>query len=509
MYKSVVGLRQLVHGTFMTQATWHIRTAAGRELFIKADAMAPGEAHVAKLRSVNTSVAAEAALLGSEYSSLMPWDEAIYDDVRVSTRYLTVSVQTAAWTVEVTAKPIYGLVSPLINDTHVHGRWEEDQRRLDISIRGAFPQPDAHGVVGQSYRDATRRDGAHDNYDIDSAPEKANSDGYLPAMTTSAQAEGAIDGVYTDYKLEHALSTAFAYSRFESVAQPREGPQSTRSASTTEWDGLAGSELLKRQQEGLTRHKQEVSEPGRRLSECVCDPPAGFIKPASTRSFETWHDQITPSSSFPTFSYSSYNKVWARSTGHNGGVYIVSRLFTGTTDVRVFLNGGNSDPGDYPSMNSAYGHKSLGIIWTGSDDSASLDDFVGSSTGYQSQPATQSYVAHEMNPSADYFNRKSSYQVFKCSHTYGGSPAYHFRIKVDFTAGKIYCYEGQYDQSTSTNLLLTTEADWAAVPVDNNGGAGHSIPSSLPSTKGFMIYIQNGETGVQYTLKMLGVNGLY
>ena len=67
MYKSVVGLRQLVHGTFMTQATWHIRTAAGRELFIKADAMAPGEAHVAKLRSVNTSVAAEAALLGSEY----------------------------------------------------------------------------------------------------------------------------------------------------------------------------------------------------------------------------------------------------------------------------------------------------------------------------------------------------------------------------------------------------------------------------------------------------------
>ena len=69
MYTSVVGLRQMVHGTFMTQATWHIRTGAGRELFIKADAMAPGEAHVAcevQLPEVLSVIRAVEALDGAE-----------------------------------------------------------------------------------------------------------------------------------------------------------------------------------------------------------------------------------------------------------------------------------------------------------------------------------------------------------------------------------------------------------------------------------------------------------
>ena len=69
MYKSAVGLRQLVHGTFMTQATWRVRTAAGRELAIKADAMAPGEAHVAcevQLPEVLSVIRAVDALDGAE-----------------------------------------------------------------------------------------------------------------------------------------------------------------------------------------------------------------------------------------------------------------------------------------------------------------------------------------------------------------------------------------------------------------------------------------------------------
>ena len=37
-------------------------------------------------------------------------------------------------------------------------------------------------------------------------------------MTTSAQAEGAIDGVYTDYKLEQFYLTAFRYSRYDRAA---------------------------------------------------------------------------------------------------------------------------------------------------------------------------------------------------------------------------------------------------------------------------------------------------
>ena len=62
-----------------------------------------------------------------------------------------------------------GLVPPLLNDTHIHGRWEEDQKRFDISIKGAFPQPDAHGVIGQSYQDTRVRNGKLDTYAIEQA----------------------------------------------------------------------------------------------------------------------------------------------------------------------------------------------------------------------------------------------------------------------------------------------------------------------------------------------------
>ena len=37
----------------------------------------------------------------------------------------------------------------------------------------------------------------------------------LPQLTTSAQAEGAIEGVHTDYKLDAPFSTGFAFSTFD------------------------------------------------------------------------------------------------------------------------------------------------------------------------------------------------------------------------------------------------------------------------------------------------------
>ena len=67
-----------------------------------------------------------------------------------------------------------------------------------------------------------------------------NGDGMLEPMTTKAQAEGAIDGSYTDYMLLGATSTAFRFSRY---VLPRHAAQSSerRVASTGEWDGVAGS----------------------------------------------------------------------------------------------------------------------------------------------------------------------------------------------------------------------------------------------------------------------------
>ena len=97
--------------------------------------------------------------------------------------------------------------------------------------------------MGQSYQDGTVRHGKLDEYAADSPALPGSSQRVLPPMTTSAQAEGAIEGVYTEYKLASPLSTAFAYSRYDyerTAARPTGGlPQATRTASATEWDGAA------------------------------------------------------------------------------------------------------------------------------------------------------------------------------------------------------------------------------------------------------------------------------
>jgi len=231
--------QQLVHGTFMTKALWRVRTSAGRELLIATEAMKVGEASVIELPKGSLALT-ESELVHAESVTMKAWQRRVYDDVTIETRMLSVSVATAAWTVNVTSKAIYGLVPPLLNQTHVHGIWEEGQRRLDLLIHGAYPQPDAHGIVGQSYQDGTVRHGKLDEYAADDTSTDAPR-GSLPPMTTSAQAEGAIEGVYTEYKLSNPFSTAFKYSRYEhTAARPRGGlPQAMRTASATEWDGAA------------------------------------------------------------------------------------------------------------------------------------------------------------------------------------------------------------------------------------------------------------------------------
>ena len=238
-YKGRSGRWQLVHGTFMTRALWRLRTAGGRELVIATDAMTPGEASVTALPDAMLALE-PSEIMNLESQNVKPWRSVSFDDVRVSTRMLSVAVETPSWTVNVTSKVIYGLVQPLLNVTHVTGRWEEDQRRLDLSISGAFPQPDAHGIVGQSYQDATIRHGKLDEYAAD-ANGPAALDGTsqaLPPMTTSAQAEGAIEGVHTDYKLESIFSTDFKYSRYHHVrSKAPAAAAGRRIASATEREG--------------------------------------------------------------------------------------------------------------------------------------------------------------------------------------------------------------------------------------------------------------------------------
>jgi len=70
-----------------------------------------------------------------------------------------------------------------------------------------------HGLIGQSY------DG--DNMGVDGAQDDYRKGG--EEMTTSAMAEGAIEGVATDYKVASGFATSFRYSRFDAEkAGPRD-----------------------------------------------------------------------------------------------------------------------------------------------------------------------------------------------------------------------------------------------------------------------------------------------
>ena len=106
----------MIHGTFMTRASWRLRTGMGRELVLYVDAMKKGEA-LMRIGSADDPTALESFKLDG-------WATKVVDDIRVETRSLSISVESPAWTVNVTSKPIYGLIQPTVNDTHVHGRYE-------------------------------------------------------------------------------------------------------------------------------------------------------------------------------------------------------------------------------------------------------------------------------------------------------------------------------------------------------------------------------------------------
>ena len=130
-------------------------------------------------------------------------------------------------------------VPPFLNETHDHGRWEQMQKRLDIEVRGSFPQLDAHGIIGQSYKDSTVRNGKLDEYGALDTPELISSDGTGPEMWTKAQAEGAIEGVYTDYRLSGPFATSFKFSQYDRQPSAAAKKGAMRTASTSETEGHA------------------------------------------------------------------------------------------------------------------------------------------------------------------------------------------------------------------------------------------------------------------------------
>ena len=118
---------------------------------------------------------------------------------------VTAVVNTMRWLVEATSKP-----------------WpnaEKNPRKalLDVKMSALYDADKdvvaPHGLIGQSYDgDGVGINGKLDNYSS-----------ALPEVTTSAMAEGAIEGVAADYVMRSKFDTAFKYSRFDAVvAKPRD-----------------------------------------------------------------------------------------------------------------------------------------------------------------------------------------------------------------------------------------------------------------------------------------------
>jgi len=97
------------------------------------------------------------------------------------------------WEVRIDPRPVFGRI-----DGPVH--------RLDLSLRSLLPEPRLaewpHGLIGQSFDgDARPRQGKQDDYST-------------PVVWTTAQAEGAIEGVADDYRVAAPFATEFRFSRF-------------------------------------------------------------------------------------------------------------------------------------------------------------------------------------------------------------------------------------------------------------------------------------------------------
>jgi len=100
-----------------------------------------------------------------------------------------------------------------VSGNHVFDRISGPRHRLDLGFRAMAEDTAArllpHGIVGQSFATPTWREGMVDIYPASGS------------FTTTAMAEGAIDGVAKDYEMATAHSTRYTFSRFEAVQQAR------------------------------------------------------------------------------------------------------------------------------------------------------------------------------------------------------------------------------------------------------------------------------------------------
>jgi len=195
---------KMVHGSAMKAAAWVIRTnVTGKVVTIEYNASAAART-AAKVKVSGSADDGVWVLHGQK-----PF---VLENVRVEMRERKISgaskknlhgvallVQVIdTWQMTVWSKPYPNAVAnpgkALLN-IHIEALYDADEDPVA-----------PHGLIGQSYDgDATPVDGELDDY-------KGKE------VTTKAMAEGALEGVASDYELKHKFATHFKYSRFDVTA---------------------------------------------------------------------------------------------------------------------------------------------------------------------------------------------------------------------------------------------------------------------------------------------------
>ena len=209
---------RMVDGSFFTQAFWTVRTSAKEMYHIFMQAAQPGYIVYSRdMKVVNNR-------------SGQMWHGYAKDDLNLLMKQSTLYLRCAGWETNVTRKPIYNKISGPSN-----WRFDMTIRPLDDTGitkngRSEYKKAAPHGLVGQSYdNDGISVSGKIDLYET-------------TVVKTTAMAEGAIEGVASDYEMIYPYSTVFKYSRF---SKPRGSSIATRNITK-----LSGAKVRKSDTEG-------------------------------------------------------------------------------------------------------------------------------------------------------------------------------------------------------------------------------------------------------------------
>ena len=212
-----------VHGTFLTEAYVVVRTSQNRYLnvsFNATSALSPGT-------PINwigwNGVRASCSLRKSRdplwRKPVAPHNHVYCDEVTVDATLAAIVVLTPEFNLTLIKMPVYDRVS---------GPTHRLDLQLSLRVRDTALAVQPHGIIGQGWDGSGKaRFGRVDEY-----PREGT-------MTTSALAEGAIEGSAADYEVATPYETAFRFSRFD--ARPRSSSPLASAFSTVVHALTAGS----------------------------------------------------------------------------------------------------------------------------------------------------------------------------------------------------------------------------------------------------------------------------